>query len=324
MNPPKEPKLSIIVLAYNRGNYLAECLQSLVNQDIAPELIELIVADDGSTDNTPQIVRKFQPEHPRLVYVRQKHKGIPAARNLGIRHACGGLVAIVADDYILFPDYADTIIRFFHDHPEADIVRFKIIAARDDIFSRLSHFYYKISFLNRLLPAPELSGNRQKLMRYFKKLPVPTAEITTEHELEAAGAAAFRSAVFRTVGLFDEELLRGEDTDYTVRLKALGMSVHYNPFHQVRHQYAWGCLDTLQKSFIHGVNHYHLYRKYAEASSAASQLSRASAAMIHQFLQAFWRARQVKRNWQFFIYFPAMLIFEAAVKAGVCWGFLRR
>ena len=323
MNSIHEPELSIVVLTYNRHQLLRDCLQSLMEQDIASQQIELVVADDGSTDATSRVVEEFRRKHPRLVYVRQPHKGIPATRNLGIRHATGRLVAIVADDYILAPDYATTILRFFEEHPHAEIVRFKIIASRDDIFSRLSHFYYEISFMNRLLPQPELTDNFEKLKRYFKRLPVPKTEITAEHGLEAAGAAAFRRSVFDKAGLFDEDLLRGEDTDYTRRLKAIGISVYYNPFHEVRHQYSWGCLDTLQKSFDHGVNHYRLYRKYASAPSLSQQVSSASHALAHQFLQAIWRARQVQRSREFFLYFPALLVFEVSVKAGMFWGFLK-
>jgi glycosyltransferase involved in cell wall biosynthesis len=323
MNSIYEPQLSIVVLTYNRHHLLRDCLQSLLEQNIAAQEVELVVADDGSTDATCQVVEEVRRRCSRLVYVRQPHKGIAATRNLGIRHASGRLVAIVADDYLFSPDYASTVIRFFEEKPHAEIVRFKIVASRDDIFSRLSHFYYEISIMNQLLRQPELKSNFEKLIRYFKRLPVPKTQITTEHNLVAAGAAAFRRSVFDRAGLFDEALLRGEDTDYTRRLKALGILVYYNPFHEVRHHYSWGCLDTLQKNFAHGVNHYRLYRKHAGAPSLPQLVSGASHALTHQFLQAIWRARQVQRTWQFFLYFPALLAFEMSFKAGMCWGFFK-
>ena len=67
----------------------------------------------------PKVVEEFRSKHPHLLYVRDPHQGIPATRNLGVRHASGSLVAIVADDYILSPDYARTITRFFEENPEA-------------------------------------------------------------------------------------------------------------------------------------------------------------------------------------------------------------
>lgn len=323
MNNNPEPDLSIVVLTYNRQHLLRDCLKSLVAQDIDSNQLELVVADDGSTDATGTVVEEFQQKCSRLVYVRHQHKGIPATRNLGIRHASGRLVAIVADDYILDPDYARTIIRFFEENRNAEIVRFKIIASRNDIFSRLSHFYYEISFMNRLVREPELKSNLEKLKWYFKRLPVPQSEITTDHGLEAAGAAAFRRSVFERAGFFDEDLLRGEDSDYTRRLNTLGILIYYNPFHQIRHQYSWGCLDTLQKSFVHGINYYRLYRKYEGNTTIPRQLSSASFALVHQFLQGIWRARQVERPWQFVLYLPALMAFEVSVKAGMLWEFLR-
>jgi GT2 family glycosyltransferase len=322
MNTLDGSRLSIVVLTYNRHRLLNDCLQSLVKQKIGGGRIELVVSDDGSTDDTQQVVFEFKRKWPELVYVRQPHKGIPAARNLGIQNASGDFIAIVADDYILTPDYAETVLRFFENYPQASIVRFKIVASRDDIFSRISQFYYEFSFSNRLLTRTDPKTKLEHLKSYFQKIPTPKAEITSEHDLEAAGAAAFRRSVFDRAGLFDETLLRGEDTDYTRRLRLLGIPVYYNPFHEVRHQYAWGCLDTIRKNFLHGVNHYQLYRKYAQGVSASEQLGDTVRELLKQSFRTIWRARQIDRIGEVLLFFPALVVFELAVKTGMCWGFL--
>lgn len=322
MNPRSEPQLSIVVLTYNRHRLLRDCLQSLTEQDVDPDKVELVVADDGSTDDTRRVVLEFKCKWPRLVYARQPHKGISATRNLGIRSTSGNFIAIVADDYVLAPDYAETVLRFFEEYPKAAVVRFKIVASRDDISSRISHFYYEFSFLNRLVTPTGPKTTLEKMKQHFKKMSTPKAEVSFEHGLEAAGAAAFRRYVFERVGYFDENLLRGEDTDYTRRLRSFGISVYYNPFHEVRHQYAWGCVDTLHKSFVHGVNHYRLYRKYARGTSACRQVGDAVRELVNQSLRSLWRARQIDRAGDFFLYFPALLAFELAVKAGMCWALL--
>ena len=323
MNTTDEPQLSIVVLTYNRACLLRQCLYSLIEQNIEARLVEIVVADDGSTDDTSRVVSEFMRKWPRLVYARQPHKGIPATRNLGILNASAELIAIVADDYVLAPDYVRTILRFFKERPHAAIVRFKIVVYREDIFSRISHFYYEMSFINRLLPPLEAKTSFEKFKFFFKRITPPKPEITSKHDLEAAGAAAFRRSVFERVGLFDETLLRSEDTDYTRRLKALGIPVYYNPFHRVRHQYAWGCLDTLQKNFTHGVNYYRLYRKYAQDSSVCRQMCDAVRELANQFLRSLWRSRQVEHFGEFLLYFPALVAFELAVKAGMGWGLLK-
>ena len=294
-----------------------------MEQNVEARQVEIVVADDGSTDDTGRLVSEFKRQCPTLVYVRHPHKGIPATRNLGIRNASGEFIAIVADDYVLAPDYASTVLRFFQERPHAEIVRFKIVAYRNDIFSRISHFYYEMSFINRLLPRMEPRRGLGKLKFCFEKITPPVPEITCQHDLEAAGAATFRRSVFERAGLFDETLLRSEDTDYTRRLKALGIPVYYNPFHQIRHQYSWGCVDTLQKNFIHGVNYYRLYRKYAQGSSVGRQMRDAVGELADQFLRSLWRARQVERISELFLYFPALAAFELAVKTGMFWGLVK-
>ena len=127
--------------------------------------------------------------------------------------------------------------------------------------------------------------------RYFKKIRPPEPKISTEHDLEAAGAAAFRSTVFERVGWFDETLGRGEDTDLTRRLRQLGIPVYYYPFQEIRHQYQRGCLDTILKNFSHGVHHYRLYRKYAEKWSVEAKVTAVLRGILNQFLRAIWEGR---------------------------------
>src|SRR5215212_5035612 len=114
---PAGPGLSIVVLTYNRRELLASCLKSLLAQTDAGAPLEVLVVDDGSTDGTSDLVVSLADSHPHLRYCPQPHGGIAAARNTGIRNATAGIIAIVADDYILAPDYARTVIGFFREHP---------------------------------------------------------------------------------------------------------------------------------------------------------------------------------------------------------------
>ncbi len=119
----REVLLSIIVLTYNRKHLLRGCLDSLFSQTLPRENLEIIVVDDGSTDGTEGMMKDISLSHPGLKYCRQTHRGIPAARNTGIVNASGDIIAIVADDYLLAPDYAETIIKFFQENPGAMVVR---------------------------------------------------------------------------------------------------------------------------------------------------------------------------------------------------------
>ncbi len=317
--------LSIIVLTYNRKHPLRGCLDSLFSQTVPKGNIEIIVVDDGSTDGTEDMMRELSMKHPGLKYCQQGHKGIPAARNKGIVNALGDVIAIVADDYLLEPDYAETIIKFFRENPGAMVVRFKIIAAESDFASRVSHFYFDVS-VRRRLSCEETAGKHwiENLKRKWRKLPVTEEQITIQHDLEAAGGAAFKREVFEKVGLFDESLLRAEDTDMTRRLRAEGIPVYYYPYHRIRHRYGRrSVFDTVSKCFATGRNRWKYHKKYSNNPVSLFRLMvwgivEKSGAL----LSAFWRARQSSSVGEFFLYLPFMFLFETSNKLGFFWGVL--
>lgn len=91
------PKVSIVVAAYNVEKYIERCLNSLINQTLRE--IEIIVVNDGSTDDTQQICESFQGLDKRLVVISQDNRGLSEARNTGIRIAKASYIAFVdADD----------------------------------------------------------------------------------------------------------------------------------------------------------------------------------------------------------------------------------
>src|SRR6478735_9297243 len=96
----QNPLVSVVVITYNTAEYVAHAIDSVLQQTWKNP--ELIVVDDGSTDETPQVVGRFA-DH-RLKYVRQQNQGPNAARNTGIRQSRGEFVAFLdADDWWL-PD----------------------------------------------------------------------------------------------------------------------------------------------------------------------------------------------------------------------------
>ena len=316
-------KISIIVLTYNRKRLLKDCLNSLLSQSYAREKLEIVVVDDGSVDGTREVVIQLMSRHRHLKYVYQNHRGIPAARNNGIRNVTGDIIAIVADDYILQPTYAETVITFFRQTPGAMVIRFKIVASRSDLGSRISHFFYDMSVRRQLLQAsiPTSQSWKDHVKRLLQRMPPLEEKITTRHELEAAGAAAFRREVFMRVGLFDESLQRAEDSDLTRRLRWLGIFVYYIPHHDVKHQYSPFLLDTLYKCFLSGFYRYKYYKKHSILGNDGV-IKTIVFMKIAFVLNAFWRARQVESVGRFFFYLPFMFLFEAVNKFGFLLSWL--
>lgn len=112
------PKVSVIVTCYNYGKYLRECLDSLLAQTW--ENTEIILVDDGSTDDTSIIARDYAPH---ITYVWQQNSGQPAyPRNEGIKLSTGELVMCLDADDKLVESYIEECVRQFQRHPEASII----------------------------------------------------------------------------------------------------------------------------------------------------------------------------------------------------------
>lgn len=95
----QKPLISIVVPVYNAGGYLVACLDSIVNQDLKE--IEIIIVDDGSTDDSGKIADQYAAEDPRIRVIHQVNAHLSASRNAGMKQATGEYIAFVdADDWI--------------------------------------------------------------------------------------------------------------------------------------------------------------------------------------------------------------------------------
>jgi len=96
---PPQPQVSVIVPVYNQEQYLEECISSIRRQTLAEW--ECIIVNDGSSDSSGEIARRFSEEDSRILCLEQKNRGVSSARNLGMRHASGRYLCFVdGDDFI--------------------------------------------------------------------------------------------------------------------------------------------------------------------------------------------------------------------------------
>jgi glycosyltransferase involved in cell wall biosynthesis len=107
--------ISVIVPTYNRADLIAETLESILAQNYPPT--EIIVVDDGSTDNTEQIVRKYAPA---VSYLRIKNSGECAARNAGVAHCSGDWVGFCDSDDLWAPDKLRLHVQLFKTAPDVE------------------------------------------------------------------------------------------------------------------------------------------------------------------------------------------------------------
>lgn len=116
-------KLSIIVPVYNVSKYLAKCLDSLICQDLKLEEYEIIVVNDGSTDNSEEISRQYEEKYSNIKVVCQENQGLSGARNTGVKIALGKYIQFVDSDDYLEPNVLKTLVDKM-EFDNLDILRF--------------------------------------------------------------------------------------------------------------------------------------------------------------------------------------------------------
>ena len=132
--------ISIIVPIYNKEKYISKCLDSILQQDYYN--FEIIIIDDGSTDNSSHIVKDYCSKNKNIKYYFQTNQGVSAARNKGLD--------LVSGEYIIFIDADDYISKKFI----SNFVLKKSI--NDDIvIAGLSKYFYNNIFLEKIFPSEE-------------------------------------------------------------------------------------------------------------------------------------------------------------------------
>jgi glycosyltransferase involved in cell wall biosynthesis len=128
-----EPKVTVLMPAYNATEYIHQAIESVLCQTYND--FELIIVNDGSSDNTADVIGTFKDK--RIAVINQAHKGIAAALNLGLRHAKGELIARFDADDICHPYRIEKQVNFLNNHPDHVLVGSDaeyILASGDHLF----------------------------------------------------------------------------------------------------------------------------------------------------------------------------------------------
>jgi glycosyltransferase involved in cell wall biosynthesis len=112
------PKVSVIMPTYNRAKRLKEAIESVLNQTLRD--FELIIINDGSTDNTREVISKFKDK--RIVYLEKKNGGPSSARNSGLLRAEGRYISYLDDDDIYYPCHLKILSRYLDINPDIGLI----------------------------------------------------------------------------------------------------------------------------------------------------------------------------------------------------------
>ena len=122
-NIGENPLLSLIVPIYNVAEYLPECFESITDQGFNPGECEILCINDGSTDNSAEIVKKYQENNSDIILVNKENGGLSSARNSGLDHAKGKYVLFADPDDYLEANYLKRLIMLMEEN-NADSLKF--------------------------------------------------------------------------------------------------------------------------------------------------------------------------------------------------------
>ncbi|MCC0176870.1 glycosyltransferase [Waterburya agarophytonicola K14] len=126
--------VSLIIPTYNRKNVLAKTLAAIIHQTYPQELIEVIVADDGSSDGVEEVIRKYE-QHIEVIHVRQEDRGyrLSAVRNLGIRAAKHDCLIVLDCDMLPDPNFVEAYMKYLHVSDRVALIGHRRFVCTDDI-----------------------------------------------------------------------------------------------------------------------------------------------------------------------------------------------
>jgi glycosyltransferase involved in cell wall biosynthesis len=196
--------VSVVVPTYNRAGVLVDAIESARAQ--THSRLEIVVVDDGSTDETAQRVLAIQD--PRVRYVRQSNAGVAAARNLGVKLSRAPIISFLDSDDLWKPGKLAAEVAFLAEHREVDAVFGD--AERHEPDRLVSSFVRATAvFSRRLTPVrqpPMVLTARDMLLALLEEDPIATVAL-----------AVRRDAVLRAGG-FDERTQAFEDWEFLLRL----------------------------------------------------------------------------------------------------------
>lgn len=230
------PKISVIVPVHNCRETIEQCLNSLVRIDHPS--FEIVVVDDGSTDETPEICRTF----PQVKLVEVPKGGPSKARNIGMAFARGNLVAFTDGDCIVERDWLTELEKGFTGPEIAGVGGNQLCPDDDSHMGSIIHAFLKtIGFV----------------ADYVK---TDTRAKETEHNPTCN--VMYRRRVLEDVGGFNEELWPGEDVELDLHIRRRGYRLIYNPAACVAHYRPGTYHGFARMLYRYGRAQGYLVRKY--------------------------------------------------------------
>jgi len=202
-NPREIPFVSVIVPCRNEEEMIAHCLDSLIANTYPKEKLEILVVDGLSDDRSVAIIQEYIQQYSYITLLENPKRNLPAALNVGIRHAKGEIIVRMEGHSAVGSDYIATCVRWLS------------TSDADYIGGTFIHTPRQKTWLGEalalMLAHPFGAGNA-----WFR------LKLQTPRIVDAAVYGCYRKEIFEKVGLFNETLARIEDRDFNFRLRQSG------------------------------------------------------------------------------------------------------
>lgn len=191
-----QKEISVIIPTFNRENYIGECIESVLNQSFDGSL-EIIISDDGSTDNTLEIAKKYG-DKIKIIYkpVDCRSQGVSGTRNRGIRASTKPFICFLDSDDFFLPGHLKRISSAFEREPGLGFAFCRSLETQRKGNSQLFRPWTRAYVLENDVKNPCASRSR----------------------IVNTNSFLFRRDVFEKIGLFNESYLNGEDGDLWMRI----------------------------------------------------------------------------------------------------------
>lgn len=188
-----EKMVSVIIPVYQSKNYIAHCLESVINQTY--QNVEIILVDDGSDDGSGAVCDAYAHQYDNVFCIHQENKGVSAARNAGIDSAKGEYILFVDSDDYIASDYLESAVsRFENENPDMYLCGYQSVRKNGKIGDRIYYPYMDDAILQR----DELDSVVMKLFR--------------SSVLHAIGTKVYKKSLIKKYGIrFCEKWMYYED-----------------------------------------------------------------------------------------------------------------
>jgi len=196
--------VSVVIPCYEAAEDIGDAIRSVLRQTRDDHIREVLVIDDGSTDQAEDVVRRWEAEDERVQYTYQTNQGPSVARNRGVRKSEGSLVAFLDADDVWRPEKLETQVPFLREHSKVALV--------------CSDYVEEKNGSRRRVWARHLDYRQDDLLEslYLRGGPVMMSTVVV------------RRSVFREAGGFNPSILKGQDTDLWLRIAA-EWPIHHLP-----------------------------------------------------------------------------------------------